>query len=73
MNYDKDKIEVTYETINGQKVKIERIPTGMSGKAQTGKDYYDNEEEQDYIHSTPSKVVYDEENTYLSTDKFLDI
>jgi hypothetical protein len=73
MNYDKEKIEVTYEIINGKKIKIERIPTGMSGKSTPAKDYYDEDENQEYVNSTPSKIVYDEENTYLSTDKFLDI
>jgi hypothetical protein len=73
MANNKDKIQVTYEIINGKKVRIEKIPTGMSGKVDTKSSYYDEDDDDEYPSSTSSRNLYDEENTYLSTDNFLDM
>lgn len=72
MDYDGEEIEVTYEVINGQKVPIYKIPTGMSGSTKIPNYSNDSDENND----SPPQInnsIYDEENIHYTTDRFIDI
>lgn len=59
MRYDPALIELKEETINGQKIKIQVIPSGMcgpNGPILTSNDVFDNsEEDKDNIYNKISK------------------
>lgn len=78
MNYDPDKIKVEHIEINGKKVPVYKIPTGMVGPNATKLaevSYNDNEDqskEQFKINKSNNKI-YDEENVGIEDDDYLDL
>lgn len=78
MHYDESKIKKEYITINGQKIPIFKIPTGMSGPNASkinDSDFIEPVERDDAEYSTdsPKHKLYDEDNVYIdNTDKFID-
>lgn len=77
MHYDESKIKKEYVKINGKKIPIYKIPTGMSGP-NVGK-INDNEyvelpdQNESFEIDQPKNKIYDEDNIYIdNTDKFID-
>jgi len=73
MSNKEEGIQVTYEIINGKKIPIYKIPTGMSGSPRVAE--YSNDSDSDDDDSTPqiNNSLYDEDNIHYNTDKFIDI
>jgi len=78
MNYDPDKIKTEYVVIDGKKIPLQKIPTGMIGPNATrlAESSYTNDEteskDQFKINDEDNKI-YDEENVTINTDTYLDI
>lgn len=78
MHYDESKIKKSYVTINGQKVPLFKVPTGMSGPniSKINDEFIDtsnNDEDDDYEFNRKEHKIYDEDNIYIdNTDKFID-
>ena len=78
MNYDPDKIKVEYIEINGKKVPVYKIPTGMVGPNATKLaevSYGDDEEENknEFKINKLNNKIYDEENVEIDNDDYLDL
>ena len=72
MHYDESKIKKEFIKINGKKVPVFKIPTGMSGPNAfriSDSDYIeptDNDhDDSDLSLDRPNNKIYDEDNVYM--------